>query len=109
LARVRSNRDDTDELTGNAAKVDLNKWPGPVVAFYLKRIDADDVMDAARSDDAKKHPERVCAASFFVGEDAVLRQDTAEATRLLSQARETCPLGAREYIAAEAELKRLAK
>jgi lipoprotein NlpI len=109
LARARSNRDDTAELAGNAAKVDLKTWPGPVLAYYLKRIDANDVMAAARTGDAKTQREQGCEASFYVGEDAVLRQNTAEATRLLRQARETCPPSFAEYTAAEAELKRLAK
>jgi lipoprotein NlpI len=109
LARVRSNHDDTEELTDNAAKFDLNRWPGPVLAFYLKRIDANDVMGAARSGDAKTQREQGCEASFYVGEDAVLRQDPDEAIRLLRQARETCPPIFVEYTAAEAELKRLEK
>jgi hypothetical protein len=36
-----------------ARKLDLKTWPGPVVAFYLKGIDANGVMAAARSGDAK--------------------------------------------------------
>jgi len=109
LARARSNHDDTEELTGNASKVDLNTWPGPVVAFYLKRIDAKDVMGAAQSGDAKTQREQGCEASFYVGEDAVLRQHTDEATRLLRQAQGTCPPSFTEYAATLAELKRLEK
>jgi lipoprotein NlpI len=109
LARARSDRGDTEELTGNAVKLDLKTWPGPVVAFYLKGIDANGVMAAARSGDAKTQREQGCQVSFYVGEDAVLRQDTAEATRLLRQARETCPPDFAEFIAAQAELKRLEK
>jgi lipoprotein NlpI len=109
LARARSDRDDTEELTGNAVKLDLKTWPGPVVAFYFKGIDANGVMAAARSGDAKTQREQGCQVSFYVGEDAVLRQDTAEATRLLRQARETCPPDFAEFIAAQAELKRLEK
>jgi lipoprotein NlpI len=58
LARARSDRDDTAELTGNAVKLDLKTWPGPVVAFYLKGIDANGVMAAARAcdDDDGAHP-----------------------------------------------------
>ena len=109
LARARSNRDDTEELAGNAAKVDLKTWPGPVLAYYLKRIDANDVMAAARTGDAKTQREQGCEASLYVGEDAVLRQNTDEATRLLRQARETCPPNSVEYTTAEVELKRLEK
>jgi lipoprotein NlpI len=84
-------------------------WPGPVLAYYLKRIDASDVMVAAKSGDAKTQCEQGCEASFYVGEDAVLRHSTYEATGLLRQARETCPPSFVEYTAAEAELRRLEK
>jgi tetratricopeptide (TPR) repeat protein len=109
LARARGNRDDSEELMGNAAKLDLDTWPGPVVALYLKRIDANDVIAAATSGDAKTQREQGCDASFYVGEDAMIRQDTAEATRLLRQAAETCLPNFVEYAAAVAELKRLEK
>jgi lipoprotein NlpI len=109
LARARSDRDDARELASNAAKVDPNTWPGPILAFYLKRIDASDVMRAAGSGDANTQPNQTCQAYFFVGEDTMLRHDTTEAIRLLRQARDTCPPDSLTNAAAAAELKRLEK
>ena len=109
LARARSNRDDAPELASNATMVDPKTWPGPILAYYLRRIDADEVMRAAGNGNANMPRNQSCQAYFFVGEDAVLRQDIDEAARLLRQARDTCPLDSFKHAAAEFELKRLPK
>ena len=107
LARARDGQEDTQEFMRNAARLDLRAWPGPVVASYLKQMTAQQVMEAAQSGDETMQQERGCEASFYLGEDAVLRHKTAEALRLLRQAHETCPVRFVEYEAAAAELKRL--
>ena len=109
MARARSGSTDAQELESNAAKVDPNTWPGPILAFYLKHIDAKDVILAARSGNPNTQGNQSCQAYFFVGEDAVLRQDIDEATRLLRQARDTCPPDSFKNATAEAELKKLEK
>ena len=109
LAHARSNRDDAQELASNATMVDPKTWPGPILAYYLRRIDADEVMRAAGNGNANMPRNQSCQAYFFVGEDAVLRQDIDEAARLLRQARDTCPLDSFKHAAAEFELKRLPK
>jgi len=109
LARARSNRDDAQELASNARMVDPKTWPGPILAYYLGRVDADEVMRAAGNGSADMPRNQSCQAYFFVGEDAVLRQDIDEADRLLRQARDTCALDSFKRAAAEFELKRLPK
>jgi len=109
LAHARSNRDDAQELASNARMVDPKTWPGPILAYYLGRVDADEVMRAAGNGSADMPRNQSCQAYFFVGEDAVLRQDIDEAARLLRQARDTCALDSFKHAAAEFELKRLPK
>src|SRR5215472_6377935 len=109
LARARSNRDDAQELASNARMVDPKTWPGPILAYYLGRVDADEVMRAAGNGSADMPRNQSCQTYFFVGEDAVLRQDIDEADRLLRQARDTCALDSFKRAAAEFELKRLPK
>jgi len=109
LAHARSNRDDAQELASNARMVDPKTWPGPILAYYLGRVDADEVMRAAGNGSADMPRNQSCQAYFFVGEDAVLRQDIDEAARLLRQARDTCALDSFKHAAAEFELKRLSK
>jgi lipoprotein NlpI len=109
LARARSNRDDAQELASNARMLDPKTWPGPILAYYLGRVDADEVMRAAGNGSADMPRNQSCQAYFFVGEDAVLRQDIDEAARLLRQARDTCALDSFKHAAAEFELKRLPK
>ena len=107
LARARDGQKDAKEFTRNTAKLDLKAWPGPVISFYLKQMPADQVMKAAKVGDEQKQREQSCEASFFLGEDAVLRHSVAEAVSLLRQARESCPVSFIEYDAAIAELKRV--
>src|SRR5215472_14883162 len=109
LARARSNRDDAEELASNARMVDPKTWPGPILAYYRGRADADEVIRAAGNGNADMPRNQSWQAYFFVGEDAVLRQDIDEAARLLSQARDTCALDSFKRAAAEFELKRLPK
>ena len=84
-------------------------WLGPILAYYLGRVDADEVMRAAGNGNADMPRNQSCQAYFFVGEDAALRQDIDEAARLLRQARDTCALDSFKRAAAEFELKRLPK
>ena len=107
LARARDTQEDAEEFKRNAAKLDLKAWPGPIISFYLKQMTAEQVREAAKSGDEKAQHEQGCDASFYLGEDAVLRQNTAEAGRLLRQAQETCPPDFFGYSGAAAELKRL--
>ena len=107
LARARDGQADAEEFKRNAATLDLRAWPGPLVASYFRKMTAQEVMEAAKSGDEKMQRERGCEASFYLGEDAVLRHSTAEALRLLRQADEACPVSFVEHGAAAAELKRL--
>ena len=107
LARARDGQADAEEFKRNAATLDLRAWPGPLVASYFRKMTAQEVMEAPKSGDEKMQRERGCEASFYLGEDAVLRHSTAEALRLLRQADEACPVSFVEHGAAAAELKRL--
>ena len=107
MARARDGQADAEEFKRNAATLDLRAWPGPLVASYFRKMTAQEVMEAAKSGDEKMQRERGCEASFYLGEDAVLRHSTAEALRLLRQADEACPVSFVEHGAAAAELKRL--
>jgi lipoprotein NlpI len=108
LARARSAQDDAQELSRNAASLDLKVWPGPVVAFFLGQMNAEQVKAAANSD-AKTQHERNCVASFFLGEKVLLDGKAGEAERLFLQSRETCPPGFIQYQGAQSELKRMGR
>jgi lipoprotein NlpI len=110
LARARSGQADPRELALNTVvKYDRAVWPGPVIALFLGQMEPAQVLAAAATGDAKKRREQGCEASFYLGEHAVLHVEIGDAQRLLREALERCPSGFVEHIAAEAELKRLAK
>jgi hypothetical protein len=50
---------------------------------------------------------QVCAANYFIGEDALIHHQRTTALARLKAARDGCPKGGPQYIAALAELKRL--
>jgi lipoprotein NlpI len=109
VARVRGGQDDRDEFARNAGTVDLKVWPGGLVALFLGRTNAEQVMAAAASRDGGKPLGHRCQAAFFIGEKALLEGDVESAERLLREAGETCPPILLEYRGARAELTRMGK
>jgi tetratricopeptide (TPR) repeat protein len=109
LAAERQGQDDAESLAHQAAKLDLTKWPGPILKFYLGQIPAEQMRAATADPDVEKARGRVCEANFFEGERARWRGDTAAAVRLLLEARDGCPRSFYEFEAAVTELDRLAK
>jgi lipoprotein NlpI len=107
LARIRGHQEDMEEFSRNTARLDLTTWPGPVISFYLRHASAHEVTEAAKNGDEKAQREQSCEASFFLGEDALLRKQVSEAKTLLRQAHETCPNRFVQFDAAAEELKRI--
>jgi lipoprotein NlpI len=56
---------------------------------------------------AASNPYEQCHANFFIGEWHILQSRPADAETLFHKAVETCPKIFVEYMAAQAELKRL--
>lgn len=81
-------------------------WPGPVSAYFLSQLSGDDLLAAAVREPASA-PGRLCEAYFYLGEAALLQNDTSEAVKLFRAARETGMTRYAEYAAAKAELERL--
>lgn len=106
LAQAR--RDTVDaSLAGEIAKLDLQKWPGPVLALFTGTGSVGAVNAAAKDSDADQQSDRVCAAAFFIGEWHLMRREQAEAKPLLTTAA-ACRAGLTEAHAARAEIARLA-
>ena len=105
LARVRASQRDSD-LAARAAKLDLNLWPGPLVALFLGRTTPESVMNSISMTD-DRHDAEECEADFYVAEWKLQHQDKEGAIPLLKHASEACPSLFIERYAADAELKRL--
>jgi lipoprotein NlpI len=106
LAQARAGLDYKSELTQNAARLDLGKWPGPLVKLYLDQAPLREVVDAAAADrDTLKN--RMCEADFYNAEWNLLKGDKGTARPLLQSAIDNCPHEFIEHDAARAELQRL--
>ena len=79
-------------------------WPGPVVDFFHGTIDAASLVDAAKRAQAARDLSQVCEAHFYLGEEALLRQQ-GDAFGLFRQAAQECPKNFHEYEGAVAELR----
>jgi lipoprotein NlpI len=104
----RQSQDDAQQLGRVAAEVDLSKWPGPLLKLDLGQMTAGEaIMAAASSGNDRQKKWQVCEANYFTGEDALLHHQRTTALARLKAARDGCPKGEGDYVAALAELKRL--
>lgn len=85
LSARRGGAEGRKVLAARAKAIDLEKWPGVVVRFYLGQVKAKQVLAAAQSEDAQKQKEQLCEARFYLGEDALLRGERATATKYFRQ------------------------
>jgi lipoprotein NlpI len=108
MARARAGEDGRAELAVQAKRLDLLKWPGPVVALYLGNGTPEEVLLSARNPDPQKQREQQCEAYYYLGQHALIRGDRTEAIRLFRAAVESQVTDFVEYYAARVELKRLA-
>jgi tetratricopeptide (TPR) repeat protein len=107
IARTRAGENDAEELARNAGKIDLKQWPGTLIAFFLGQAKADQLSPP--SSHGAMGRGRECNLSFFTGEQALIKNDGAEAARLFVRARAVCNIHTVHYLAAGVELKRLGK
>jgi lipoprotein NlpI len=107
IARARAGQNDTEELARNAGKIDLKQWPGTLIAYFLGQAKLDELLPPS-SHGAMGHA-RECNLSFFSGEQALVKNDGAEAARQFTRARAMCNIHTVHYLAAGVELKRLGK
>lgn len=107
IARARAGQDDAAELARNAAKMDLKRWPGTLMAFYLGQVKQDQLSPP--SSHGAMGRGRECNMAFFTGEHALITKDSAQAALLFQRARAACNIHSVIYLAAGVELKRLGK
>ena len=90
------------------SKIDMTKWPAPVIRLYLGQMTPEAVLAAAADDaDSTTKKGQVCEANFYSGELALQKGTKEDATRLFGLAAADCPKGFIEWSAANAELKAL--
>jgi tetratricopeptide (TPR) repeat protein len=95
-----------DNLAKNAASVDLDRWPGPIVALWLGRTSVDHVRAAAAQPGAISIGEKACQLNFYLGEWQLRHNDPVSAHKSLQAAASNCPPDVAEMEAAQVELGR---
>ena len=110
LARARAGGADARyPLEQAAAALDLQRWPGPVVALYLGKLTPAQLMDATASADPGVAADRRCQADFYSGERDLIAQRRGEAKRQFALALQHCAVTLSEHVGARAELLYLDK
>jgi tetratricopeptide (TPR) repeat protein len=89
------------------ARLDMTKWPAPVVRLYLGEMTPEAVLAAADDADAQTGREQVCEANFYSGELVLMQGANEKAARLFRLAAADCPKNFTEWSAANAELRAL--
>jgi lipoprotein NlpI len=107
LAQARAGRNGSKELENNATRLEMRKWPGPVVDLYLGKLTLEAVLAAASNRDEKTQQEQLCGAYFYSGEYLMIAQRRDEARPYFEKAVATCPRTFHEYEGARAELDRM--
>lgn len=107
LARSRGGEPDKDRLRQRVESLDLKRWPGPAIKYFLGQLSADMLEQIAFDDPDMEVRHQQCDAWFYLAEDALLHNEKAKAIRLLKLTTSRCNAVDFEWNAAESELKRL--
>jgi carboxyl-terminal processing protease len=98
-----------DQLQSSFDAIGNRDWPVPIIEWMLGKREADRVVVAAKSDDARRMLRQTCEADFFLGEAAHSAGDRDNAARLLGQAAEAKVPDLLAFAAAKALLAGMAR
>ena len=107
IAGVRAGEKVRDQLSKDAKRLDLSKWPGPVLELFLGDRSANGVLEAAQENTFQSLEESLCEANFYIGQYHLLNGNMIVATEHFRETLSTKITNFKEYVAAEAELRRL--
>ena len=108
LARMRQGKDDGADFARRAAKVSMTAWPAPVLKYFLGQMYETNVITASLDPDRMKDSDQECETKFYIGEDEVIHNNSAQALLNLKYAVGICPKRYVEYGASVGELTRMA-
>lgn len=107
LSRARAGGDGSKELAENVGGINLNAWPGVIVALYAGKADPSQVIAKTRDGNVKKQLENECVAFFFLGQYYLVQGDKDKAATFFRKTVDTGITGYRQYEAAKTELRML--
>ena len=106
-AQVHTPANARDMLARELGSEASNEWPAPIARFLLGKLTPGELEVAAESDEDAKRANGKCAAAFFIGMEAVRRNDRQNAREQFQLAQARCPTISELNWAASSELKRL--
>lgn len=109
LARARSGEDAREALARNASAVNMQEWPGPLIAFLLGEGTLQQTVKATQDVDFEKQVTKTCEAAYYVGQQFLVQARPEQARRWFGTAVVTCTPPLVEFAGARAALARLDK
>jgi tetratricopeptide (TPR) repeat protein len=94
-------------LKDQSAKIDMTKWPAPLIRLYLGQLTPDAALAAADNADATTKRGQVCEVDFYVGELDLREQRKDDARLRFERAAHDCPQNYLESWFAVSALKAL--
>jgi lipoprotein NlpI len=101
IANNRSHR--PNRLAHATVKLDMTKWPAPIVRLFLSQTTPEAVFA-----EAERSRVRICESQFYAGEVALMQAAKDNAVNLMKLATVNCPKTFTEWWTANAELRALA-
>jgi tetratricopeptide (TPR) repeat protein len=86
------------EFAMNVSALNLSKWPGPVIRFFIGKTTVAALVGSAKT------PGEQCEALFYAGEFNKAHNQPSAGQKQLQQADKICPRNSNEYRIARAEL-----
>jgi tetratricopeptide (TPR) repeat protein len=96
VADQRASKSDDSLFSVNSSSLDLTRWPGPIVALFLRKATRTQVVSAAAGTQS-------CQAYFFIAEWEIENRKASRARSDLQRAIDLCPADFVESLAARAE------
>ena len=107
LARERAGENGMVEMVGYAERIDVSRWPGPVIKLFLGQAGPREVMESLKGLSGDKRREQQCEALFYLGQYYMIEGNAEAAVSLFRRTLDTGVTKFNEYIGAKAELERL--
>jgi lipoprotein NlpI len=105
IVNQRSHRE--SRLAQAAARLNMTKWPYPVIRMFLGELSPEAVLSAAADESETVEKQQTCEANFYVGQLALRQGSKEEAERRFQVAASDCPQDFVKGPAARAELAAL--
>jgi tetratricopeptide (TPR) repeat protein len=108
-ARERSARKGTGKaaLQRNTVDTNLSLWPGPVVGYYLGKLDEKALIDKAKAAHGQEEKEQLCEAYYYIGQQLLIEGKPKRAAEMFNKSIATEISNFIEYGGSKAELARM--